>query len=140
MHRPFVVALILSLAGCGTVYLDPADRIGEVAYERTVELPMGSERAYRHLYARLRDCLRHAPYRVRGEFDLETGRGSLVADQGVGFERVLFLAPRRALWIEVTPSAGDGTRLAIFAREARLEPYARAVPRWLAEGYPECQA
>lgn len=131
--RTLLAALLVgvTVAGCGTYYVNESDQPGHYVARRELEVSTGVERTYRTAYLWLDGCLSTYGYRVKGEF--HHGAGARISvDQGIGFQnRWLFLADSNLLRLEIAPTP-KGARVTVYETSKRSAPYAKALARRLA--------
>lgn len=136
----FVLFTALFFSGCGTVYVNEADRnIGEAERDSfTVERSVDG--AYREVYGRLQHCISTYGYRVQGNISRERDAAVVTVDSGVGFQRVLYLADSIFLKAELQRLAPERTRVTFTVPNRNARPFADAARRWLITGDGPCRA
>ena len=85
------VFLTTLLAGCGTDYLNEADRNPKYRTETDFASSRSAEVTYRRIYTMLYRCT-SGYYRVQGSYDPASRHAEISVDTGVGFENDLYLA------------------------------------------------
>jgi hypothetical protein len=138
LYFPVFTALFLS--GCGTVYLDEADRDLGAAEREIITVERSVDGAYREIYGRLQDCVSVYGYRVRGDINRERSAAEITVDSGVGFDRVLYLAEALFLKAELEHLAPERARVTFILSNPNARPFADALKRWLVSGDGPCRA
>ena len=136
--RSCVLALILS--GCGTVYVNEADRNLDAAARSSVTVESSVDRAYRRIYSRFQSCLSSYGYRIRGTINQDRNAASIVVDSGIGFDRVLYLADSVFLHANLDSLSPERTRVTFVSSTDNARPFADAAGRWLVSGEGPCRS
>ena len=131
---------ILLFSGCGTVYVNKADRDPGAFERESFSVDRTVDGAYRAIYGRLQDCVSGYGYRVRGEITRERDAAHISVDSGVGFDRVLYLADARFLDAELERLGPERARVTFVLPNPDARPFADGLKRWLVSGDGPCRA
>ena len=134
-----VFCLLGVLAGCGTVYLNKADRNPTYREETDFTSNHNAEITYRRIHTMLYRCT-SGYYRVQGNYDPESGHAEISVDTGVGFENDLYLADSHVMRIIVDADGIENSSVRIKQTSRDGAPYAGAMADWVNEGSDDCAA
>lgn len=139
--RGIIVCLCLTtlLAGCGTVYVNKADRNPEYREETEFSSNRNTEMTYRRIYTMLYRCT-SGYYRVQGNYDPDLHHAEISVDTGVGFENDLYLADSHVMRIIIDADGIENSRVHIKQTSRHGAPYAGAMADWVNEGSNDCAA
>ena len=129
--------LTILLTGCGTVYLNKADRNPVYRTETAFTSKRGSEMTYRRIYAMLYRCT-SGYYRIKGSYDPDSRLGEISVDTGVGFENDLYLADSHVMKITVGADGVEKSSVQIKQTSPDGAPYAGAMADWVNEDSDDC--
>lgn len=133
------VCLALMLAGCGTVYVNKADRNPKYLKETDFASSRTSEMTYRRIYTMLYKCT-SGYYRVQGNYDPKSRDGEISVDTGVGFENDLYFADDHVMSIVISADGVEKSKVRIKQTNRHGAPYADAMAGWVNEGSDDCAA
>jgi hypothetical protein len=135
------VLLLLAalLAGCGTVYVNKADRDPKYLKETDFTSNRNTEMTYRRIYTMLYRCT-SGYYRIQGKYDLGSPHAEISVDTGVGFENDAYLADSHVMRISVDADGLEKSRVKIRQTSRHGAPYADAMADWVNEGSDDCAA
>jgi len=74
LHGVFVICLSVMLGGCGTVYVNKADRSPVYLKETDFSSTRNTEMTYRRIYTMLYNCT-SGYYRIKGDYNPESHHG-----------------------------------------------------------------
>jgi hypothetical protein len=136
-----VLALWLSalLAGCGTVYVNEADRNPKYLKETNFASSRNPEMTYRRIYTMLYKCT-SGYYRVQGNYDPKARAAEISVDTGVGFENDLYFADDHVMSIIISADGPAKSKVRIKQTNRQGAPYAGAMADWVNEGSDDCAA
>lgn len=129
--------LILLLAGCGTIYVNPSDREPVYLKETDFSSNRTSEMTYRRIYTMLYKCT-SGYYRVKGNYDSKSREAQITVDTGVGFENDLYFADNHVMSIAIRPDGVEKSKVRIKQTNRHGAPYADAMAGWVNEGSDDC--
>lgn len=135
---PFVLLTAL-LTGCGTVYVNKADRNPEYLEETDFVSNRNTEMTYRRIYTMLYRCT-SGYYRIQGKYDLGSPHAEIFVDTGVGFENDAYLADSHVMRISIDGDGLEKSRVNIKQTSRHGAPYAGAMKGWVNEGSDDCTA
>ncbi len=129
------------IAGCGTIYVNKADRNPTYHTETDFDSNRNTEMTYRRIYTMLYTCT-SGYYRVQGNFDPGSRHAEISVDTGVGFENDLYFADSHVMSIIIeadgveeeqsSDQADEPPRRALRGRHGRLgERGQRRLRCWL---------
>ena len=127
------------LGGCGTVYVNKADRDPVYKKETDFSSTRNTEMTYRRIYSMLYKCT-SGYYRVQGDYNPESRHGEISVDTGVGFENDLYFADSHLMKIVIEADGVEKSRVQIKQTNARGAPFADAMAAWVNEGSDDCAA
>ncbi len=127
------------IAGCGTVYLNKADRNPKYRKETDFVSNRNAEMTYRRIYTMLYRCT-SGYYRVQGNYDPESRHAEISVDTGVGFENDLYLADSHVMRIIVDADGIENSSVQIKQTSRHGAPYAGAMADWVNAGSDNCAA
>lgn len=127
------------LAGCGTVYVNKADRNPKYLKETDFASSRTSEMTYRRIYTMLYKCT-SGYYRVQGNYDPKSRDGEISVDTGVGFENDLYFADDHVMSIVISADGVETSKVRIKQTNRHGAPYADAMAGWVNEGSDDCAA
>ena len=127
------------IAGCGTVYVNKADRNPKYLEETDFDSNQNTEMTYRRIYTMLYRCT-SGYYRVRGDFDPDSRKAQISVDTGVGFESDLYFADSHVMSIIIEADGVEKSRVQIKQTNRNATPYADAMANWVNEGSDDCAA
>jgi len=125
------------MSGCGTIYLNKADRDPEYLKETAFVSNLSSEMTYRRIYTMLYRCT-SGYYRVKGDYDPETRHAQISVDTGVGFENDLYFADSHVMRVVIDSDGTEKSKVRIDQTEREGSPYADSMGRWVNENSNEC--
>ncbi len=129
--------LTILLTGCGTVYLNKADRKPVYRTETEFTSKRGSEMTYRRIYTMLYRCT-SGYYRIKGNYDPDSRHGEISVDTGAGFENDLYLADSHVMKITVDADGIENSSVQIKQTSPDGAPYAGAMADWVNEDSDDC--
>jgi len=137
--KTVIAGLFLSilLAGCGTVYLNKADRNPDYRAETEFTSERSAEMTYRRIYTMLYRCT-SGYYRIKGNYDPDSRRGEISVDTGAGFQNDLYLADSHVMKITVDADGIEKSSVRIEQTSADGAPYAGAMAGWVNEDSNDC--
>jgi hypothetical protein len=127
------------LGGCGTVYVNKADRDPVYKKETDFSSTHNSEMTYRRIYSMLYKCT-SGYYRVQGDYKPESRHGEISVDTGVGFENDLYFADSHLMKIVIEADGVETSKVQIKQTNARGAPFADAMAAWVNEDSDDCAA
>ena len=141
MWKWVIVYLCLTtlVAGCGTVYLNKADRNPKYRKETDFTSNRNTEMTYRRIYTMLYRCT-SGYYRVKGDYDRDARHAEISVDTGVGFENDLYFADAHVMSILIDAEGHAKSKVQIKQTSSRGAPYAGAMANWVNEGSEDCSA
>ena len=125
------------LVGCGTVYVNEADRNPTYLKETAFVSELSSEMTYRRIYTMLYTCT-SGYYRVKGDYDPKTRNAVINLDTGVGFQNDLFFADSHVMRVTIDPDGTTRSKVRIDQTSRDGSPFADAMERWVKEESDEC--
>ena len=131
--------LMVMVAGCGTVYLNKADRNPTYHTETDFSSNRNTEMTYRRIYTMLYRCT-SGYYRVQGDYDSESRHAEISVDTGAGFENDLYLADSHVMKIIIVADGAEKSGVQIKQTSRHGAPYAGAMADWVNEGSDDCAA
>lgn len=134
-----VFCLAAILVGCGTVYVNKADRNPKYLKETDFASTRTSEMTYRRIYSMLYKCT-SGYYRVQGNYDPKSRDGEISVDTGVGFENDLYFADDHVMSILISADGVEKSKVRIKQTNRHGAPYAGAMAGWVNEGSDDCAA
>ena len=135
----FAFCLLVMVAGCGTVYLNKADRDAKYRKETDFSSNRNTEITYRRIYTMLYRCT-SGYYRVKGNYDPDSRQAEISVDTGAGFESDLYLADSHVMSISIVADGLEKSRVQIKQTSSDGAPYAGAMADWVNEGSDDCAA
>ena len=136
---PLATVVLLLLAGCGTVYVNPSDRNPKYLKETDFVSSRNSEMTYRRIYTMLYRCT-SGYYRIEGNYDPKSRDGEISVDTGVGFENDLYFADDHVMSILISADGPEKSKVRIKQTNRHGAPYADAMAVWVNEGSDDCAA
>jgi len=134
-----ISCLFAVLGGCGTVYVNKADRDPVYKKETDFSSTRNTEMTYRRIYSMLYKCT-SGGYRVQGDYNPDSRHGEISVDTGVGFENDLYLADSHLMKIIIDADGIEKSNVQIKQTNARGARYAHAMAAWVNEGSDDCAA
>ena len=135
----FVFGLLGIIAGCGTLYLNKADRNPEYRKQTNFTSNRTVEMTYRRIRTMLNRCT-SGYYRVQGDYDSASRRAEISVDTGVGLENDLYLADSHVMRIIVDADGIERSSVQIKQTRRDGAPYAGAMADWVNKGSDDCAA
>jgi hypothetical protein len=139
LQGAFVACLGAALAGCGTVYVNKADRNPKYLKETDFVSERTTEMTYRRIYTMLYRCT-SGYYRIKGSYDPDTRHADISVDTGVGFENDLYFADAHLMSITIDADGAETSRVQIKQTSRNGSPYAGSMASWVNEGSDDCAA
>lgn len=139
LRGAFVLLFWMTVAGCGTVYVNPSDRDPEYLKETEFTSSRNAEMTYRRIYTMLYRCT-SGYYRVQGDYDPQSRDGEISVDTGVGFENDLYFADNHVMSIIITAEGVQNSKVRIRQTSRHGAPYADAMAGWVNEDSDDCAA
>lgn len=127
------------MAGCGTVYVNKADRHPVYRTETDFVSDRTTEMTYRRIYTMLYRCT-SGYYRVKGDYDPKARHAEISVDTGVGFQNDLYFADSHVMSILIDADGVEKSKVQIKQTSERGAPYAGAMKGWVNEGSENCSA
>jgi hypothetical protein len=131
--------LLVTVAGCGTVYVNKADRNPTYLKETDFNSNRNTEMTYRRIYTMLYRCT-SGYYRIQGNYDLGSPHAEISVDTGAGFENDLYFADSHVMSIAIDADGLEKSRVHIKQTNPHGAPYAGAMADWVNEGSDDCAA
>lgn len=125
------------LTGCGTVYVNKADRDPKYLRETDFTSNRTTEMTYRRIYTMLYRCT-SGYYRVQGNYDPDSRHAEISVDTGVGFQNDLYLADSHVMKISIDADGIEKSRVQVKQTSRDGTPYAGAMANWVNEGSDDC--
>jgi hypothetical protein len=135
----FALCLLAMTAGCGTLYVNKADRNPEYRKETDFSSKKNTEMTYRRIYTMLYRCT-SGYYRIQGNYDLGSPHAEISVDTGAGFENDAYLADSHLMSIVIDADGLEKSRVRIKQTSRHGAPYAGAKADWVNEGSDDCAA
>ena len=135
----FAFCLLVMITGCGTVYLNKADRNPKYREETEFSSNRNTEMTYRRIYTMLYRCT-SGYYRVKGDYDPNSRQAEISVDTGAGFENDLYLADSHVMSIIIVADGLEKSRVQIKQTSSRGAPQAGAMADWVNAGSDDCAA
>jgi hypothetical protein len=139
LRGAFVSLLLVMVAGCGTVYINEADRDPVYRKETDFTSSRNTEMTYRRIYTMLYRCT-SGYYRVQGNYDPDSRHAEIAVDTGAGFENDLYLADSHVMRIIIEADGIEKSRVQVKQTNRHGAPYAGAIADWVNEGSDDCAA
>ena len=133
------MGLTALLTGCGTIYVNEADRNPTYHTETDFASTRNSEMTYRRIYTMLYKCT-SGYYRVQGNYHPDSRQGEISVDTGVGFENDLYLADSHVMSIIIDADGIENSKVQIKQTSPHGAPYAGAMENWVNEDSDDCAA
>jgi len=127
------------LTGCGTVYVNKADRNPKYLKETDFVSNRSTEMTYRRIYTMLYRCT-SGYYRIQGNYDPDSRHGDISVDTGVGFDNDLYFADAHLMSISIDTDGTEKSRVQIKQTSRDGSPFANSMEGWVNRGSNDCAA
>ncbi len=139
LHGVIAFCLAAMIAGCGTVYVNKADRDPVYHTETDFDSIQNTEMTYRRIYTMLYKCT-SGYYRVQGNYDADSHHADISVDTGVGFQNDLYFADSHVMSIIIEADGVEKSKVQIKQTSRHGAPYAGAMADWVNKGSDDCAA
>lgn len=129
----------MTVAGCGTIYVNKADRNPQYLKQTGFVSNRNAEMTYRRIYTMLYRCT-SGYYRIQGSYNPESHHADISVDTGVGFQRDLYFADAHVMSITIDADGIDKSKVQISQTSRHGSPLAGAMADWVNEGSEDCAA